>query len=158
MLDFYNCFEYNMNDMNSYKRTRILYLFLTIFLLSVGALIYILFRQGTYIHKWFEELIPGFINCFENTASDLKLIKFLKYYFVDFVWCLALNFSLLAVLDFKKTFYAVGFASAVFGFLFELAQLLDFVSGTFDFIDVVMYIIASLCAVMVNIKIIKRMD
>ena len=160
MLDIYISFEYNMNVMNIADKIRLRYLFFAFVSLLVGAVIYIVLREGTYIHLILGEEILNRISLLHNSVADLPIIDFLKYYFVDFLWCLALCFSLLAVTDFKNRFCAllVAIVSPMLGLLYELAQLLSIVSGTFDLIDVVMYILASLCATMINIKIIKRMD
>lgn len=160
MLDIYICFEYNMNMVNIINKIRLVYIFFSFISLLIGVLIYIFLRQETYIHSLFSEEFLKKIYICNNDVSDLPIIEFLKYYLVDFLWCLALNFSLLAVTDFRKrlSFLVVLVLTSIFGLIYELAQLFSIVSGTFDFIDVVMYILASLCATMINIKIIKRID
>ncbi len=160
MLDIYICFEYNMNMMNIVNKIRLTYISFALVSLLIGAVIYIFLRQGTYIHLIFSEEILNEICRLRNSISNLPIINFLKYYFIDFLWCLALCFSLLAVTDFRNRFCVLVsvMVSALFGLLYELAQLLSIVSGTFDFIDVTMYIVASLCVAMINIKIIKRMN
>lgn len=160
MLDIYICFEYNMNMMNIVKRIRLNFLLISLFSLIEGMVIYIFWRQGTYIHLFLPKNVLAVLTSTYENIPDSILIDFLRYYFVDFLWCISLNFALYSVSDFKKrsAVIIIPIVSAVAGLLFEVAQYLDIVTGTFDIADIVMYIVASLCAVMINIKILKRMD
>lgn len=161
MLDIYIYFEYNINVMNIIdKKIRFAYLFLALVSLVAGAIIYIFFRQGTYIHLGLSQTATEKIALINKIIPDLLIIKLLKYYFVDYLWCVALNLSLLAVSDFKNKFVTmcISFISVIFGILFEISQYLDIVSGTFDFWDITMYVVASFFIAIMNIKFIKRMD
>lgn len=160
MLDIYISFEYNMNVMNIIKRIRFNYLLISLFSLIAGLAIYIFLRQGTYIHLFLpKNVLDELTSIYENIPESI-VVDFFRYYFVDFLWCVSLNFALYMVSDFKKrsAVIIISIVSAVVGSLFEVAQYLDIVTGTFDIADIVMYIVASLCAVMINIKNLKRMD
>lgn len=159
MLDIYICFEYNMNVMNIVRRIRLFYLLLALVSLVIGTVIYIFLRQGTYIHNALPEFVICKLIAIYSFIPKSPAIDCLRYYFVDFLWCFSLNFSLYAVLSFQSHIVSIciSLLSAFLGFGFEMAQFFSLISGTYDFLDILMYIVASLCAVMINNKFIKRM-
>lgn len=149
-----------MNVMNIDKRIRLYFFLLAVSSLLAGTAIYIFLRQGTYIHAFLPKNFLYVLQTIFEKIPDSTFADFLRYYFVDCLWCFSLNFSLFSVSKLQSYAATVCIAvlSASSGVLFEILQLLSAVSGTFDFADIVMYIVASICAVMINIKIIKRMD
>ncbi len=160
MLDIYIYLEYNMNDMNINNKIRCYFIFISIISLCLGLMIYIFLRDGTFIHSALPSgLREAACEVCKKTGNNF-FADFLRYYFADFLWCLSLNFALLAVAELKskKTLYTIAMISAFLGVVFEFAQYIGLTSGTFDFIDIFMYIIASVSAVAISIKILKRTE
>lgn len=158
MLDIYSVIEYNMSDMNNVGKIRITYVFFSVFSLIFGAVIYALFREGTYFHQVLPQVVePLFLNLRKITENNIFVI-FLKYYFVDFLWSFSLSFLLLAVTDFRKKnrVCIVAIVSSLWGTVFEILQYFNFVTGTFDFADIVMYVLAAVSVVMINRAFVKR--
>ena len=110
--------------------------------LITGMLIYSLFGKGTYIDSIIK--LPD-INI-PHVLSEL-----LRFYLADALWAYALTFSLSL---FINEFFA-GILSSVLGVSWELCQMLSIVSGTFDIIDILMYLSASALAVLI-IHLFKR--
>lgn len=119
-----------------------------------GLIIYIFMRSDTYIH----DFLKLFFDISYHFQQNSVVTQFLKYYFVDFLWGLALPCALLSVsVDIKKkNIIAISILSFCLGVLFETAQLLSIVNGTFDFCDIGMYTAASLCFAVISIKNIKK--
>lgn len=147
-----------MNDMNNYRKIKIVYALFAVILLSLGVVTYLVFRRGTYLHLLLPEVINIKLESIREPADNSFIISFIKYYIVDFLWGLSLNFSLYLTVDFRKKtrVITVSVVSALWGLLFELAQLFSAVKGTFDFIDILMYILAAVSAALINIKILKK--
>jgi hypothetical protein len=113
-----------------------------IFALIVGVAIYAFLRENTYINK--------LIN-FQSTAVSSALADFLRFYFVDALW----SYALTSALSIFISEISAGVISTMFATIWELLQLYGFVSGTFDIIDLTMYLSASVLAVLI-INIFKR--
>ncbi len=113
--------------------------------LTAGAFLYGIFRQDTYIGK----LLAGF--GFPGAAAQGPLPGFFSWYFPDFLWMFSLTCTVFAILlpNGKALLFWCG-VCCVWGILWEVLQLLSAVSGTADWWDVCMYIIAVFTAGMIN--------
>ena len=101
-------------------------------------------RSDTYIHQF----IYFFIELPNFDDMQNALVVFLKYYFVDALWCYALFFALAAVwLHQKKDILLIFICCALYGIVWELLQAGKFITGTFDVIDILMYLTADTVAV-----------
>ncbi len=101
--------------------------------LLLGVTIYLLFRKDAYLNQWFGIYGP---------LADLpypRIINFLRYYFVDALWGYALTFSLALVIPLPIA--VIG--TIAWGTLWELLQRAGWVNGTFDLVDIFMYLIAA---------------
>lgn len=154
MLDIHNCFEYNIHVVNILKRFRLFWLILSLSCLFVGTYIYIAYRETTYINRFVPFVLSETIKqSAEMFFIPSKILEFLKYYFVDFLWAFSLNGALFAVqykCSFKNT-AILSFTILLLGCLFELFQLFSICIGTFDMTDIAMYFCASMLSVMINL-------
>ena len=118
---------------------------LSIVSLTLGCMVYVLFRPYSNISIWVNQIIPT-----KSYADNLRFLdsSFIKYYFVDFLW--AFSFSCIIRIVLKEKKKPVIFAVVSFcGLIWELLQCIGTVIGTGDFIDVIMYIMATF--VVINI-------
>lgn len=156
MLDIHNYFEYNIHKVNILKSFRVFLLAESVLFLISGLLIYLFFRSGTFIHEFASEL-TGFN--FENPVlpQNNLFIDFLRYYFVDFLWLASFFNAYLAVRS-KITYVSV-LSSFIVAFLtgviYELLQRFGIISGTFDLVDIIMYLTAGVFSAAVNIFYLK---
>ena len=124
-----------------------------IFLLS-GGLLYICFRENTYISifasNYFDfEKIRAF-------ASPIS-VDFTKYYLPDILWGLGLCHGLIAIFPAGTRFlYSAGALAFFCGVTWELLQLFGVIFGTGDVIDIMLYLTASVMAVLINIIFFRR--
>lgn len=109
--------------------------------MALGALVYIIFRRGTYIHAVVPSDLSGAL-----AAVTFPLDQFVRYLLCDLLWALALCSSL-------STLMADRAAAAVticFGGGWELAQAMGIIEGTGDPLDCVMYLFGATVAVLIN--------
>lgn len=139
----------------SNKKIRIIVVINITLSLILGTAIYVFLRSGTYINDFITKLytVPSFSKC--NNA----LIDFFRYHLVDALWEYAFVFSMAAVFVPKgKQLLILFFAAGLFGFVWEFLQLIHFVTGTFDPLDIVSYIAADLIAVSILLFLNKRKE
>lgn len=115
--------------------------------LLVGALDYMLYRQDTYI---------GALSVFPAMPFHWGY-GFFAYYFPDFLWAFSFIFGSFAILSpFKRNTVLCLLITVAYGCAWELAQHLDWISGTADWIDIGMYIAAAISAVIIKHYILRR--
>ncbi len=110
--------------------------------LLIGVIVYILFREQTYINK---------LLSFAFHFSESVFIDFLRFYLVDALWAYSLVFSLSIFIN----EFTAGAISFIFSFVWEIMQKYSVVRGTFDILDILMYLSACIVAVLI-IHILKR--
>lgn len=118
--------------------------------LVLGFLIYIFFRTNTHIARAFDKIdwivyirrqLPGCSN------------DFIKFYLPDFLWGFSLNCGLMAIYDPRvKGGILCGCIALVSGCIWEILQYIGIVSGTGDVIDIIMYLLASIIHIIINLK------
>lgn len=121
-------------------------IFLSLLSLSIGGFIYISTRPDSYVSVVAESVISldNLRACF--SFLDIELIK---YYLPDFLWSLSLTCALFAIN--RSTVQVAGIA-AICGVLWEVGQATGLISGTADILDILMYLIATIVAVLINKK------
>ena len=132
-------------------------LFSLIALLS-GLLIYLTFRDNTYIHSFLPDYISEFFYIEDSEQKNSIILDFIKYYFADFLWGISFSSALIAVIYSYEVKLIVIYSAISFfiGLIFEFCQHSGFIGGTFDYADICMYFAASVLVAVINIKIIKR--
>ncbi len=123
---------------------------LSVVSLTCGGLLYVLFRETTYLSKIFERF--PFVSHSREVVSFLSC-DFVAFYLPDFLWGFALCSGLLAIFDSGIRGSLVCVLTALFwGVAWEMAQYAGVVSGTGDVVDVLMYLVAAGVAVIIHVK------
>ena len=126
----------------------IIYSFLA---LAFGAFLYGIYRQDTYIGGIISTVISI------SLPVDSWLSAFAAWYFPDYLWMFSMNCALFAIMLPKGKNVILWCAVALFmGILWELLQLWDFVSGTADLWDILLYSMAVFSAAMIALFIKKE--
>lgn len=121
----------------------ILYSFLS---LGIGALLYGLYRQDTYIGK----LIGNIVQISLPISSAFSALA--AWYLPDYLWMFSLTCALFAIMLPKgKTLLIWGGVSFFAGAVWEALQRMQIVSGTADLWDVFLYSMAVLSAAIIEI-------
>ena len=128
--------------------SRKIYLLLCVSSLSLGVLLYILFRENSYI---------GIAtNHFTVVSAARKVFAFLScdflmFYFPDFLWCFSLCFGLFAIyLPTQKQALMCVLTAILFGCTWELLQYVGLISGTGDLLDALMYLLSGIICAILN--------
>lgn len=157
MLDIYIYIEYNIQQVNNLIKKRIALMLISISSLFVGLMIYLVFRQNTYLHCYFfaEFCSYAYLNVERNWITD-----FIRYYLPDFLWAFSFGAALTAVSYSHNRIVLILFSAVSFliGVLFEFVQYFGIVNGTFDYFDVLMYAVAALTCAAINIKLFKGVN
>ena len=116
----------------------VIYFFITIVSLLTGFIIYLLFRENTYISRFIDNFVDlsAVRKCCKPLESD-----FLKYYFPDYLWALSLTSALHMIFSPKKSeSWFCSLTTLLLGCAYELLQFFNLISGTGDFVDVLLYL------------------
>ncbi len=131
--------------MKQYRIFRLTFGIHAVVSLVLGLGCYLLFRRDTYVNRWFGINGPLF------TLSSGWVGDFLRFHLADAAWGYALTFSLAIIIPFP----IAAFSATLWGTLWEFAQYAGFVKGTFDPIDILMYLSAALIATLFSYFFIK---
>jgi len=124
--------------------------FTTVF---IGAVLYLLFRESTYISRFLCSFLD--ISALRKSVSFLSC-DFFRCYLPDYLWALSLSMGLCCVLDHPsraKLSAAIAFSAGV---VWEILQYSNIVQGTGDIHDIILYLAAAFTAVMINNSISRR--
>lgn len=126
--------------------------------LLIGSLIYILFRSSTLkMFIWYEKL--GITNQISRMRAKTflysnKLPDFLLYALPDGFWMFS-YMSLILYLwknELRRDNIFWVFILSIIALLSELGQLLKIISGTFDIVDLLMYLLGTILPFMIYKK------
>jgi len=113
--------------------------------LIFGGVLYIVFRSNSYLAKLFAEI--KYVQTIQAIMQQ-KSNGFLSYYAGDFLWCFSLcNFLQAIYCEGKGTQIKCAAVGFICGIVWEILQYMDIASGTCDSIDIIMYLLASICSV-----------
>lgn len=121
--------------------------------LLLGALIYVCFRTKTLIlFNWIEEIsLISIVNEIRNVLYPLKSIipNWIVYSLPDGLWVYAFTSSFLLIWNNNKNKILIAFIPLLISVTLELLQYVQINSGTFDFMDVATYTIASILSILI---------
>lgn len=121
--------------------------------ISIGAIIYALFREDTYISK----IILKFVDLSKwKHMFNYVDSNFTKYYLPDYLWAFSLSCGICIILNpiNKQQLFSCTFSSFLIGTIYELLQASNIITGTGDIIDIALYFLAALT---INLILIKEM-
>ncbi len=111
-------------------------------------LIYVCFRQDTYVGSFFSSYLGGLIDHYDIKLEGLRII--IQNYAADCLWAYSLAFSVSCVWGEMPENYLISFAvSSAFAMFVECSQKLGFMNGTFDIWDIIAEVFAIAIAVLV---------
>ncbi len=139
-------------DYNSYMKSRCYCILHSIISLLTGLVIYILFRKNTYIHSALN-IFPDMFFANDNFLFD----EIIRYALPDFFWSYSLCLGLYSIyLPTGKGKVIIPATACSLGIGWEVMQKLGIASGTFDIIDCLMYVGASLVSYIIYLKEFKK--
>lgn len=132
------------------KSWRIKNLLLSAAAITLGGLLYLIFRDRSYV-----TVLLGNRDWLISVRHSMQPLscEVVKYYIPDFLWAFSLACALRAVHGVGVQATVVcGMGAFLCGLIWELLQYAQIVSGTGDMLDVVMYLIAGLICILLNLK------
>ena len=118
--------------------------------LLLGCSIYVVFRSDSYVAGFFDRF--RWILFLRVQFAPFGM-GFLKFWFPDFLWGLSLGCYLQAIhLSKLRGTLLFGSISFLCGATWELLQLVAIVPGTGDWLDILLYFLASAICVRINLK------
>lgn len=111
--------------------------------LLIGLCVYIIFRPDTYISVLFSKRID--FTWLQNSLPKIPslLTQFARNYLCDILWAYALFNAFFLIYKEEQAMGVFGIC-AVFEIVVEVLQLFDIIQGTFDVVDIVFEIVATL--------------
>ena len=131
-------------------RNRYINIVLALVSLIVGGFLYILFRPTSVIGQAFNGF--PFVQ-FIRSGIGHQINPFLKFYLSDGLWSFSLCCCLHAVHNPGiKGSIVCGLLVTALGLLWEVLQLCKLAPGTFDKLDIVMYLLGSILCIIINFR------
>ena len=122
---------------------------LAVFALFFGLVLYVLFRDTTYVAILFRSIPIVDLWC-QHIKPDSNAV--FAFYLPDFLWSFSFCCFLNAIYDSKtKGIVLCGVAAVMIGVVWEVLQYVCFVTGTGDILDMVTYFLAALLATIINL-------
>ncbi len=136
----------------SYKNKKTIFVIFNVIVpLFLGLVIYIFMKSGTYINS--------FLSIDFHCSPKTVIGTFVVNWFCDFLWSYALVFALFFVLSpFKNKLLFSCLISALLGFTLEFLQGANILSGTFDWWDIAIELVAVFVAMLIINKTNKKDD
>lgn len=118
--------------------------------LLTGFVIYSIYRPDTYISNIIY-VNMSFILDFAEYPVFLQ--KFFRFYLCDILWAYSLTFAVQIIISLKGRYLIILFAvCSLFEIAIEAFQYFGFLNGTFDPLDIILEIFASLTAITIIYK------
>lgn len=120
---------------------------ISIISLVIGLVVYVFVNHNTYL----SEYILPLGNC-PYISINPTIYTLIISFWADFMWAFALPFAIQGCLDLKKKEIPSLIICAILGFVVEIMQKLNFLKGTFDYYDLLVYFIATLLSIFIIYK------
>ena len=144
--------KYNLLRIVAMRNKKVILIIISVVLLLLGLLLYLLLNQEAYVSKAILAVIPIQITIAENI-----FVKILKGYAADLLW----SVSFTMIVQFIVFILAIKATSSeknklkylilccLLGIVYELMQYFRITSGIADIVDVIVYILGSLLAIII---------
>ncbi len=127
------------------KNKKIKLMIFSISALFLGLLLYLLFNKDAFISKSILRIIP----IPTISRRDIVLINVLRNYGADFLWSVAFTMTVQIIVWTKKKKTIFLLFGCLLGVVYELMQCFGLTPGTADIVDVIVYILGSLFAIII---------
>lgn len=126
------------------RNKKVILIIISVVLLLLGLLLYLLLNQEAYVSKAILAVIPIQITIAENI-----FVKILKGYAADLLWSVSFTMIVQFIVwsEKKKVKYLI--LCCLLGIVYELMQYFRITSGIADIVDVIVYILGSLLAIII---------
>lgn len=115
----------------------------------LGGLIYLTYRADTLLmFSWFKNIgLTDFVNFLrtDNHLQNLTVPNWVKFSLPDALWLFSFTYIILLFWDFKINRQSIAWVllAPTVGLVSELGQLVGFIPGTFDKVDFLLLLLAT---------------
>ena len=132
---------------NMGKKNFRFYLFNICIPLIIGGILYYLFFPNVSFVRMADSVLPF---TFDRSVFFIVIPKLVRNYIFDLLWAYSLTFALyMIVSDSQRRFQALCFLAIPVILFSEAIQLLPYISGTFDFFDIMIELLACFTAIII---------
>ena len=145
-----NSHKYDYNSIMKKEKYIVLFSVLSFISLFVGMIIYLFYRENSYISIYLHSLLnvpylPDLLGLGNN--------KFIRFYFVDYLWVFSLSCGLHCVFIPRMTGSLIITAVVfLYGSIYEILQFYAIIDGTGDILDVLLYALAGITVNIINLQ------
>lgn len=125
-------------------RRKVIVLIISIVLLVLGLLLYLLLNREAFVSRILLKIFPIQINFSESFG-----IKILRGYGADFLWSVSFTLIIQLIVWAEKKSLGLLLFCSLLGILYEIMQCFGITTGTADIVDVIVYILGSLFAILI---------
>ncbi len=130
-----------------FKQTSFFYATIGVISLALGGITYVMFRGEAYVSVFVRQLL----DIEQNKYIVSNANSFIKNYFADFLWAFSFSsFLHMIYLPGMKVSFVCTFTVVFLGTAYEILQRLNFISGTGDILDILIYLLAAFAVNIIN--------
>ena len=126
------------------RKKKVILIIISVILLLLGLLLYLLLNRKAFVSQVLLRVIP-----LQTNTSDGFVIRILRSFGADLLWSMSFTMIIQFIVwfDKKKTLFLI--LCSVLGIFYELLQCFGITTGTADIVDVFVYILGSILAIII---------
>lgn len=135
--------------------SKILWISISLFSLGVGGTIYLFFRPSTlYMFNYIPNDVIGWIDRTKFFFQDIQIPEFVIYNLPSGLWTVSYLILMQLIMRNSRGINRIIWIYSLPSFLIiaEFLQLFNFCPGTFDVLDLVVYIIPIVFSILIDIQ------
>lgn len=114
-------------------------------ILMIGAGVYVVYNPKTLFLTCLGVNLPYLVNSSRSLVSTM-----ISSYLADYLWAVSFTMIIQSIMDLKREWICLLLLCPLLGVIFEVMQYLNWVSGTSDILDVLVYYLGSLTVIMME--------
>jgi len=114
-------------------------------ILMIGAGVYVVYNPKALFLTCLGVNLPYLVNSSRSLVSTM-----ISSYLADYLWAVSFTMIIQSIMDLKREWICLLLLCPLLGVIFEVMQYLNWVSGTSDILDVLVYYLGSLTVIMME--------
>lgn len=114
-------------------------------ILMIGAGVYVVYNPKALFLTCLGVNLPYLVNSSRSLVSTM-----ISSYLADYLWAVSFTMIIQSIMDLKREWICLLLLCPLLGVIFEVMQYLNWMSGTSDILDVLVYYLGSLTVIMME--------
>lgn len=114
-------------------------------ILMIGVGVYVVYNPKALFLTCLGVNLPYLVNSSRSLVSTM-----ISSYLADYLWAVSFTMIIQSIMDLKREWICLLLLCPLLGVIFEVMQYLNWVSGTSDILDVLVYYLGSLTVIMME--------